>query len=189
MGVSKFIFYNILGWKIEGIFDKKIKKSVIIVVPHTSWHDFFIGVFIRRIQKIDIHFIAKSELFKWPFGWYFRWMGGVSLDRTPGQNKVEAIAEIFKERDEFRLSLSPEGTRKKVSAWKTGYYYIALAAKVPIICVAFDYGRKTVVIHEEFYPTDDIELDTKKLRLKFKDVLGKVRAYSFMDESLEHDKE
>ena len=179
MGVSKFIFYNLLGWKIQGDFDKKIKKSVIIVVPHTSWHDFFIGVFIRRILKIEINFIAKKELFKWPIGWYFRWMGGVSLDRTPGQNKVEAIVEIFDKKEEFRLSLSPEGTRKKVSTWKTGYYYIAMAANVPIICVAFDYGIRTVVIHEEFYPTGDIELDTKKLRSNFKGVVGKVREYSF----------
>lgn len=179
MGVSKFIFYNLLGWEIQGDFDRQIKKSVIIVVSHTSWHDLFIGVFIRRILKIDIHFIAKKELFKWPFGWYFRWIGGVSLDRTPGQNKVEAIAEVFKEREEFRLSLSPEGTRKKVSTWKTGYYYIAMAANVPIICVAFDYGTRKVIIHKEFYPTGDIELDTKKLRLKFKGVVGKVREYSF----------
>ena len=178
MGFSKFLFYDVMGWKIEGDFDRKVKKTVIIVVPHTSWHDFYIGVFIRRILKIQINFIAKAELFKWPLGAYFRWMGGVALDRTPGQNKVEAIAQIFKEKEEFRLSLSPEGTRQKVLEWKSGYYYIALLAEVPIICVAFDYGKKTVVIGKPFYPSGDIEKDTPVLRSFFKGVIGKNKDFS-----------
>lgn len=179
MGISKFIFYKIMGWQIRGNIDRSIKKCVFIVVPHTSWHDFYIGVFIRRILKIQINFIAKKELFKWPFGSYFRWMGGVSLDRTSGQNKVEAIADIFKKNEEFRLALSPEGTRKKVQSWKTGFYYIAMAANVPIICVAFDYGTKTVVLYDPFYPTGDIIADTERLQQKFIGIEGKVKEYSF----------
>jgi len=128
MGLTKFIFEKMMGWKIEGSFDPSIKKAVVIVVPHTSWHDFYIGAFTRKILKTEINYIAKKELFKWPFGWYFQWMGGAPLDRSPGQNQVEAIAEIIKTKDEFRLALSPEGTRKKVAVWRTGYYYIALAA-------------------------------------------------------------
>ena len=178
MGIPKFIFFNLMGWKIKGDFDRNVKKAVVIVVPHTSWHDFYIGVFTRRILKVQINFIAKAELFKWPFGAYFRWMGGVPLDRTPGQNKVEAIAKIFKEKDEFRLSLAPEGTRKKVLEWKTGYYYIAIAAKVPIICVAFDYATKSVVIDKPFYPTGDIDKDTVILRSFFKGVIGRKKEFS-----------
>lgn len=181
MGIAKFIFYKLMGWKIRGDFDRKIKKSVVIVIPHTSWHDFYIGVFTRRILKVQINFVGKKELFKWPFGAYFRWMGGVPLDRTSGQNKVEAIAQIFKNKEEFRLSIAPEGTRKKVSVWKTGYYYIAMAAEVPIICVAFDYENKEVIIHDAFYPTGDIESDSKKLRTVFKGVIGKKKEYSFTD--------
>ncbi|HLW33532.1 MAG TPA: 1-acyl-sn-glycerol-3-phosphate acyltransferase [Aequorivita sp.] len=173
MSIPKFVFYRLMGWKIEGQFDRNIKKAVVIVVPHTSWHDFYIGVFTRRILKIEINYIAKKELFKWPIGWYFRWMGGESLDRTPGQNKVEAIAEIFENKEEFRLALAPEGTRKKVQKWKTGFYYIAIAANVPIIPVAFDYSIKSVVIHDAFYPTGDIEKDTLKLRTLYKGVVGK----------------
>lgn len=178
MGLTKFIFFRLMGWKIEGRFDSKIKKSVIIVVPHTSWIDFFIGVFTRRIVKTEMNFIAKKELFRGPFGWYFRWMGGTALDRTPGQNKVEAIAEIFKERDEFRLAMAPEGTRKKVLTWKSGYYYIALAANVPIICVGFDYSSKTVIINEAFYPTGNIDVDSEVLRSYFKGVVGKKPEFS-----------
>lgn len=179
MGLTRFIFHKILGWKIQGDFSPHIKKSVIIVVPHTSWHDFYIGVFSRRIEKVQINFIGKKEIFKWPMGWYFRYMGGAPIDRTPGQNKVEAIAKIFEERDEFRLTLAVEGTRKKVATWKTGYYYIAQAANVPIIPVAFDYKTKTMVIHKPFYPTGDIEADTIFLRSLFKGVVGKVPEYTY----------
>lgn len=173
MGITKFVFYRLMGWKIEGQFDRNIKKAVVIVVPHTSWYDFYIGVFTRRLLKIEINYIAKKELFQWPIGWYFRWMGGVPLDRTPGQNKVEAIAEIFRKKDVFRLAMAPEGTRKKVLKWKTGFYYIAMASKVPIIPVAFDYATKTVIIHEAFYPTGDIEKDTLKLGYLYKGVVGR----------------
>lgn len=180
MGLSKFLFYTIAGWKILGSFNEdKIKKCVIIVVPHTSWQDFFIGVFIRRILSIEINFIAKKELFKWPFGQYFKWMGGSPLDRTPGQNKVEAIAKVFDGKSEFRLSLAPEGTRKKVDSLKTGYYFIAKKAHVPIICVAFDYGSKSVKIAEAFYPTNDMKADILKIESFFVGVVGKKPEYSY----------
>ncbi|WP_347372611.1 1-acyl-sn-glycerol-3-phosphate acyltransferase [Aequorivita sp. Q41] len=178
MGIVKFVFEKLMGWKIDGSFNPNVKKAVIIVVPHTSWHDFYLGLFTRRLTKTKINYIAKKELFKWPFGWYFRWTGGEKLDRTPGQNKVEAIAEIFKNKKEFRLAMSPEGTRKKVLKWKTGFYYIATTANVPIICVAFDYGKKTIKINEAFSPTGNIDIDTKVLRTYFDGVVGKKSEYS-----------
>lgn len=179
MGLTKFIFHKLMGWKIDGDFSPQIKKSVIIVIPHTSWHDFYLGIFSRRIEKVQINFIGKKELFKWPLGWYFRYMGGAPIDRTSGQNKVEAIAAIFAGRDEFRLSLAPEGTRKKVATWKTGYYYIAQSANVPIIPVAFDYKTKTIILHKPFYITNDIEADTKFLRSLYVGVEGKVKEYTY----------
>ncbi len=178
MGFTKFIFYKLLGWKIKGSFDPSIKKAVVIVVPHTSWHDFYVGALARRILKAEINFVAKKELFRWPFGWYFRWMGGAPLDRTAGQNKVEAIASVFNEKEEFRLALAPEGTRKKVDAWKTGYYYIAKAANVPIIPVSFDYKTKTVIVNAPFYITGNIEEDTVKLHSFYEGVVGKRPEYT-----------
>lgn len=178
MWFTKFIFFKLLGWKIAGDFSTEVKKAVIIAVPHTSWHDFYVGSFTRRILKTEINWVGKKELFKWPFGWYFRYMGGTPLDRTSGQNKVDAIAKIFKEKDEFRMTLAPEGTRKRVAEWKTGYYYIAQAAGVPIIPVAFDYKTKTVTINRPFYPTGDIVEDTKILRAFYKDVIGKKPEYT-----------
>ena len=97
-----------MGWRFVGSWPIGIRKSVVTVVPHTSWHDFYLGLLVRRILEVDIKFLAKKEIFKPPFGWYFRWMGGTALDRTPGENKVEAIAEIFQQKEEFNLaSLSP----------------------------------------------------------------------------------
>ena len=162
-----------MGWKIDGKFDPSIKKSVVIVVPHTSWHNFYVGAFTRKIIQVDINYIAKKELFKGPLGAYLRWMGGSPLDRTKGQNKVEAIAQLFEEKEEFRLALAPEGTRKKVLKWKSGFYWIAVSAKVPIIPVAFDYGKKVVKVGEAFYPTGNYDKDYQLLQLFYKHVKGK----------------
>lgn len=178
----KFIFFQLMGWKIEGAFDDNIKKSVLMVIPHTSWHDFYLGIFTRGITRVEMNYIAKKELFSFPFGFYFRWMGGAPIDRAGNLNKVDAIAKIFETRSEFRLAIMPEGTRKKVSTLKTGFYNIALKANVPIIPVAFDFGRKTVKVGEAFYPTSNYEDDLKKLLKHFEGVLGKVPENSFIPE-------
>lgn len=179
--LAKFIYFKLLGWKVTGNseFSKNsIKKAVIIAVPHTSWHDFFIGILLRKVTNVKTNFVGKKELFTWPFGWYFRAVGGAPLDRTSGQNKVQAIAKLFENKDEFRLTLAPEGTRKKVEQWKTGFYYIAKEAKVPIIMFTLDFKNKQNKISEPFYPTDDLEADFKFMKAFFKDVVGKKPEYS-----------
>lgn len=175
----KFIFTTIFGWKVVGDIDDNLKKCVIIAVPHTSWWDFFLGIFSRGILKKEINYVAKKELFMFPFGYFFKWTGGTPLNRQKKENKVESIARIFNENEVFRLAIAPEGTRKKVTEWKTGFYYIALQANVPIIPVAFDYGKKEVVYHEPFYPTGNIESDLKILQSYYKGVIGKVKENSF----------
>lgn len=179
--IAKFIYFKLLGWQITGntSFSKdSIKKAVIIAVPHTSWHDFYIGLLLRKIVGVKTNFIGKKELFKWPFGLYFRAIGGRPIDRTPGQNKVEAISDLFKDEDEFRLTLAPEGTRKKVTEWKTGFYYIAKSANVPIIMFTLDFKNKENKVSEPFYPTDNIEADFNYMRKFYEGVVGKVPEYS-----------
>ena len=178
MYITKLIFHKILGWKIEGDFDRSIKKSVVAVAPHTSNMDFIICSFTRRILKTQINFVGKKALFVWPIGWYFRWMGGEPLDRNKSQNTVEATVKVFENSDEFRLSIAPEGTRKKVDSWRSGYYYIALKADVPIIPVSLDYVNKIIIIGKEFYPTGDLNADEPEIRRFFKGVVGKVAANS-----------
>ncbi|HLU51228.1 MAG TPA: 1-acyl-sn-glycerol-3-phosphate acyltransferase [Flavobacteriaceae bacterium] len=176
--LSGFIFHKLLGWKISGAFEPSIKKSVIIVVPHTSWHDFYIGILARKVLQISINYIAKKELFDSPIGWYFKWTGGAPIDRSKNLNTVEQITSIFASKKEFHLALAPEGTRKKTETWKSGFYYIALAAKVPIFRVAFDYKTKTVKIAKPFYPTGDYEKDLVELRSFFKGAVGKIPQYT-----------
>lgn len=121
----EWIFFGLMGWKIKGFVDPNIKKSVMMVMPHTSSHDFYIGIFTRGVLGTEINWVGKKELFRFPFGYYFRYMGGEPLDRKGGLNKVDSIAAIFERKEVFRLGVAPEGTRKKVTKLKTGFYYIA----------------------------------------------------------------
>lgn len=175
----QFLFFRIFGWKITGRIDDAIKKCVIIVIPHTSWYDFYVGVLTRGILEQEMNFVAKKELFKFPFGYYFKWMGGAPLNRAKNENKVDAIAKIFESKAVFRLAIAPEGTRKKVQEWKTGFYYITKKAGVPIIPVAFDYENKEVKIFNPFQPTSDKEADFEYLYSLFRGIKGKNPDNSF----------
>jgi 1-acyl-sn-glycerol-3-phosphate acyltransferase len=176
--VYRWIFFRVMGWKIIGSMDRDIKKSIMIIVPHTSWNDFYIGLFARGIIGIEMHYVAKKELFAFPFGYYFRWMGGAPLDRSGRKNVVDSIVSMFAQRDIFRLAIAPEGTRKKVHEWKTGFYYTALKANVPIIPIAFDYGKKEVKLGNPFYPTENIENDLRILANHFIGAIGKFPEYT-----------
>lgn len=177
--IYKFIFCTLMGWRITGHMDAGIKKSVLMVLPHTSWHDFYLGLFARGIIGLEMHYVAKKELFRFPFKWYFEWMGGAALDRTGNLNKVDAIADVFAKRDTFRMAIAPEGTRKKVTELKTGFYYIALKAKVPIIPIAFDWGKKEIKLGDAFYPTGNITEDLRFLAGHFVGVKGKIPENGF----------
>lgn len=179
--LAKFIYFKLLGWKVTGntnMSRDKVKKAIIIAVPHTSWHDFYIGVLLRKVLDIKTNFIGKKELFIGPLGWYLRAIGGAPINRESKENKVDAIAKLFRDRDEFRMTLAPEGTRKKVEEWRTGFYYIAKAANVPIIMFTLDFEHKENKISEPFYPTDDMEADFKFMKNFYKGVKGKIPEYS-----------
>ncbi len=179
--LAKFIYFKIIGWEIVGntTFSKDtINKAIIVAVPHTSWHDFYIGILLRRVVRVKTNFVGKKELFTWPFGYFFRALGGVPLNRSKNENKVEAIAKEFKRHDEFRITFAPEGTRKKVEDWRTGFYYIAKEANVPIIMFTLDFENKQNKVSEPFYPSDDIEADFAFMKAFYKGVKGKVPEYS-----------
>lgn len=150
-------------------------------MPHTSWHDFYIGLLTRGIIGLEMNWVGKKELFRFPWNRYFRWMGGEPLDRTGGLNKVDSIAAIFNRKPIFRLAIAAEGTRKKTSEIRTGFYYIALTANVPIIPVAFDFGTKSVNIGDPFYPTGNLDSDLQVLMQHYIGVKGKIpgNEYSF----------
>ena len=144
-----------------------------MVMPHTCNFDFFIGLFSRGIINIEMNFVGKKELFMFPFGYYFRSIGGAALDRSGGKNLVDAIVDIYNKRDVFRLAIAPEGTRKKVVELRTGFYYIALKANVPIIPVAFDYAKKEVRLGNPVTVSGSYENDMKIILPQFKNAVGK----------------
>jgi 1-acyl-sn-glycerol-3-phosphate acyltransferase len=173
--LSKLIYFKVLGWKTAGFSDfDKVKKAVIIAVPHTSWHDFYIGVLLRSVLGIEANFVAKKSLFNPITGWLFRAMGGSPVERKKNEKQVDAIARLFEEKDTFRMAIAPEGTRKKVTHWKTGFYYIAKKANVPILMFTLDFENKVNRFSAPFYPTDDAESDFKCMTSFFEGVKGKV---------------
>ena len=134
-------------------------KCVVAVVPHTSNWDFPIGLCVRALMDEKIHFVGKDSLFRWPLGPILTRLGGVPVDRSKNNNFVQAVADIFRRRKQFRLSLAPEGTRSRVDTLKSGFYYIAIEAEVPIVLCAFDWGKGEVRFDQPFTPTDDKEAD------------------------------
>ena len=171
--LAKFIYFKILGWDIKGNFPSHLDRFVIIVVPHTSWWDFLLGLLIREVWDEEINYIGKKSLFDSPLGWFFKWTGGTPIDRSKISDTVKATAQIFSERKKFRLALSPEGTRKKVEKWKTGFYFIAKTANVPIVLVAFDYGKKEIKVSEPVYTTENQQADFEKYHNFYEGVEGK----------------
>ena len=177
--ISKFIYHRLLGWNFTGFTEfRSVKKAVLIAAPHTSWHDFYIGILLRSIIQVQINFVGKQSLFTPLTGWFFRALGGAPIKRNGNDNQVDAIARLFDNKEVFRITLAPEGTRKKVDTWKTGFYYIAKKAKVPVVMITFDFENKVNSISEPFFPTDNIEADFKFMRSFFEGVKGKVPEYS-----------
>jgi len=171
--ISRFILYKIMGWKVVNGFPKDLKKYLVIAAPHTSNWDFPIAILARFSEGVMINFIGKKSLFKAPFGFFFRVLGGRPVDRSKSKNVVQSIIEIYESSDSFRFALSPEGTRKKVSTWKTGFYHVAKGAKVPIVMATLDFGKKEVLVNKPYYLTDDMQADFNYFHEFFKDVKGK----------------
>lgn len=176
--VARFILFKILKWKIIGSFPKELKKYVIIAAPHTHWVDFPLGILVKWAEAAPVNYIGKASLFKPPFGFIFRWLGGAPVNRSKSTNKVQAIVDVFNKNEKFILALSPEGTRKKVEKWKTGFYYIAKGANVPIVMATLDFKNKQVKISDPYYLTNDMEKDFDLFYTYFKEVEGKIPEYS-----------
>ncbi len=142
-------------------------KFVLIVAPHTSNWDFFVGVMAMFAAGFRVTFLGKHTLFRWPIGIVMRWLGGVPVNRSNASNVVEQVVDYFRARPAMVLALSPEGTRKKLPAWRTGFYNIAKGAGVPIMPVALDYPRRRIVLLPPMYPTDDRPADFARLGANF----------------------
>ncbi len=167
------LLFKIFGWKVNGAMPVE-KKFIIAVGPHTSNWDFPVGLAARSILRIrKAQFLGKSQLFKPPFGWFFRALGGHPVERTTHHEMVEQVVKIFNRHDEFVLALAPEGTRKKVDKLRTGFYYIAKGAHVPIVPVGFDFGKKEIIVSQPVYLTDDMDADMEKIMSFYRTIQGR----------------
>ena len=160
------------GWRIRGSFPD-IPKFVLIVAPHTSNWDFLVGLNAMFALGLRLSYLAKHTLFSFPLGAFMRWVGGVPVDRAVHADRVRDAIEEFRRRDSLVLVFTPEGTRKRVPRWKTGFYHVAVGAAVPIVPVSFDYSKKLITIEPPFTPTGDVESDIMELRAKYRPEMAK----------------
>jgi 1-acyl-sn-glycerol-3-phosphate acyltransferase len=171
--IAKFLLQTLWGWKFDKVYPMEVKKSVIIVFHHTSNWDFPIGILLRPIIHLDTHYVGKSSLFWFPLGILMRALGGVPVDRSKNNNFVDAVAALYEGKESFKITLTPEGTRSKAKRLKTGFYHLALRAKVPIVRCKFDWSTKTIGFSDPFYPTGNYEKDLPEILSYYKGVKGK----------------
>lgn len=160
------------GWRLEGSPPSE-RRYVIIAAPHTSNWDLPLTLAIGFGFGLDIRWMGKESLFRRPFGGFFRWLGGVAIDRSRANGMVAASIERFKSAQDFVLVVPPEGTRSRVRYWKTGFYNIAQGASVPIALGFLDYGRKVGGFGPALVPTGDIDADMHVIRAYYANVKGK----------------
>lgn len=151
-----------MGWQIHGNFPN-IAKFVLIVAPHTSNWDFVVAMAGKLAIRLSGSWLGKHTIFFWPLGVLLRRLGGVPVNRASTHGLVEQVAELFRARDTLVLGLSPEGTRKRVEKWRTGFYHIAVEAGVPIIPVYLDYGNKILGIGPMIVPTRNLDKDLEEI--------------------------
>jgi 1-acyl-sn-glycerol-3-phosphate acyltransferase len=158
MSILKVVGWTSIGSKVP------IPKYVLIGAPHTSNWDFPLMLMVVLELRLQLFWLGKHTLFPCPFSGFVKWLGGIPINRTKSHNVVYEIVDQFKNNDNFVVLVPPEGTRHKVSEWKTGFYHIANNAKVPILMGYVDAENKEAGFADFFYPTGDLENDMKEIR-------------------------
>ena len=167
-------FMKLKGWKVEGSLPPDGQKSVLIAAPHTSNWDLPYTLMTAFILGLNVYWMGKAEIFKPPFRGVMMWLGGIPVDRDKANNLVAASIDALNAADgPLQLIVPPEGTRSNTRFWKTGFYYIALGAKVPIVMAYMDYDRRRSGLGPVFVPTGEIEADMIKIKAFYAPVKGK----------------
>lgn len=161
------------GWRLAGEFPNRA-KFVVVVAPHTSNWDFPILLMAKWALRLDPRWMGKDAIFVGPLGWFLRRVGGIPVERSATHNVVDGLVRAFAERQQMVLVLAPEGTRRHVTEWKSGFWHIARGADVPIVCVALDYGRKTIRLGPAFSALEDDPIaGIARIRASYAGVLGR----------------
>jgi 1-acyl-sn-glycerol-3-phosphate acyltransferase len=163
-------------------FPAGVKKCVIIAGPHTHWMDFPVGLAYRSLLRLkNAYFLGKKELFDGPFGFFFRWVGGIPVDRFSKHNVVDQVVDILSKESEIMIALSPEGTREKVDRIRTGFYHIAKKAGIPIVMIGLDFGNRGIEVSEPFYTGDNEKADFDRILNFFSPIQGKIPSKGMAD--------
>ena len=162
------------GWQVEGNFPDE-PRLVVAVAPHTSNWDFLHGAAAMFALDLKASFVGKHTLFVWPFSLFLRWMGGIPVDRSAAHGVVDSAVRSFAERPALMLVIAPEGTRRKVERFKSGFLHIAKGAGVPVVLVALDYGRRCVRIGPVIERVGDPETDRLKVEAHYAPIPGRNR--------------
>ncbi len=162
----------IFGWEKVGERPKP-DKYVLIAAPHTSNWDLIFMLAYAYVFDLHISWLGKHSLFKFPFGWFMKFLGGIPIDRRSSNNAVKQVAEIIAKSKQISLAIPPEGTRSHRDYWKSGFYYIAREANVPIVLSFLDYAAKRGGFGPTIMPSDDLRADMDKIRDFYKDIKGK----------------
>ncbi|MEO7966567.1 MAG: 1-acyl-sn-glycerol-3-phosphate acyltransferase [Gemmatimonadaceae bacterium] len=160
---------RVLGWRMEGNLPDEA-KLVLIVAPHTSNWDFVVGFLCYLALDVGATWFGKHTIFRWPFGAVFRHFGGIPIyrDSQSAGSVVDLYSDEFAKRERMVLAIAPEGTRRKVTEWKSGFYRIAVRAGASIVPVILDYSRKRIVLDAPIYPTGEWETDIVRIKGRFK---------------------
>ena len=161
-----------MGWRIDGRVPD-VPKLVIIAAPHSSNWDFVVGIAAKLALGLDVLWLGKDTLFRPPFGVVMRALGGMPVDRSRSNDVVGTVVAAFARKERMFLGLAPEGTRKRVERWRTGFYHIAHGARVPILPVALNWATRAVEIGQPFVTSGDIDADLPRLRERFAGVRGR----------------
>ncbi|MGH7679484.1 MAG: lysophospholipid acyltransferase family protein [Gemmatimonadaceae bacterium] len=163
---------GLMGWSVEGAIPNQ-PKLVIIAAPHTSNWDFIVGIAAKLALRLQVLWFGKDSLFRGPLGAVMRSLGGMPVDRSSASDVVGQIVGEFGRRERLILALAPEGTRKRVERWRTGFYHIAHGARVPVVPVALNWGARAIQIGQPFMTTGDLEADIAALHRRFDGVAGR----------------
>lgn len=167
---------RLIGWRFTGEGFPAVPRFVLIVAPHTSNWDFPLGVIAMYALGIRATFLGKDTLFKFPLGIVMRFLGGIPVDRSSSRDVVTQSADQVSRAERIILVLAPEGTRKRTDTWRTGFYWIARKAEVPIVPVAFDYSRKAIHVCAPYLPTTDADADMAALKVLYRPEMGRYPA-------------
>jgi len=163
---------GLLGWEMVGNLPQA-NKYIIIVGPHTSNWDFFLGMLVRTSLGAKVRFLAKHQLFRFPFGWFFRAIGGMPVIRSKENNLVDQVVAMYNDHQHFIIGLAPEGTRHTINRWRTGFYHIACEAQIDIVMIGFDFKHREIRIRESFTPISDVDRDFPLILDYFRQIDGR----------------